>query len=213
MGSGSFGALQRLLHPTEVDAIVLSHLHADHCLDLIPLVVAMRWDPRRAGHRIRLIGPKNTAGRLVGAYGESTKNLALDELFEIEEPVDGALGPLQVRYTKAEHPGPAYSIRLSEGGKSLAYSGDTGPSPNLVTLSQGATVALFEAGWPAGSADGRGLHLTPAGAARHARDADVQRLVLTHLPPWADRDAALSEAGRIFDGPISVAAADATVVI
>src|SRR5580698_3351473 len=93
MGNGSFGALQRHIHPADVDAIVITHLHADHCIDLTAYIVSLRYGG--AGHRERpgrpipLIGPEGTQARLAAAYDPVARDLGLGELFEFSTPVAG----------------------------------------------------------------------------------------------------------------------------
>jgi ribonuclease BN (tRNA processing enzyme) len=207
LGNGAFGPLQRYLNPTEVDAIVVSHLHGDHFLDLVPMVVALRFHPSRAGHRVTLIAPDGIVDRLTAASGEPRRELALADVFDISTPADRNLGPFSLRFERMNHTVPDYAVRLEHDGRSLVFSGDTAPCDELVQLARGANVALFEAGWPAGANESLGIHLTPAQAARHAQDAGAERLILTHMLPWCDRDAALAEANTIFDGPVALAAA------
>lgn len=104
-------------------------------------------------------------------------------------------------------------MRIEADDRALVYSGDTGTSADLVDLAMGADVALFEAGWPAGSPDGEGLHLTPAEAGMHARAAGVGRLIVTHVPPWASREAAREEAALTFGDAVELATPGATFEI
>jgi ribonuclease BN (tRNA processing enzyme) len=213
LGNGAFGPLQRYLNPTEVDAVVISHLHGDHFLDLVPMVVALRFHPRRAGRTVRLIAPDGILDRLTAASGEPSGHLSLADVFSLSPPADLTLGPLRLRFAELNHSVPDYGVRVEHGDRSLVYSGDTAPCEELVELSRGTNVALFEAGWPAGTDQSLGIHLTPRQAAQHALDAGAERLILTHLVPWTDRAATLAEASATFGGTVSLASAGDVIEI
>jgi ribonuclease BN (tRNA processing enzyme) len=101
-------------------------------------------------------------------------------------------------------------MRVEHDGRSLVFSGDTGPTDALVTLAQGADLLLCEASFVEGADNGPGLHLTGRQAGDHAQRAGVGRLLLTHIPPWRDPDRALAEATPAFDGPVELARPHAT---
>ena len=109
LGHGAFGALQRYVAPTDVDAIVISHLHADHCIDLTAYVVALRYggDGYRAGGpeaRIPLVGPSGTRDRIDAAYDPLARKLGLQELFGFATPAAGELGPVRAVLRHGEPP-------------------------------------------------------------------------------------------------------------
>jgi ribonuclease BN (tRNA processing enzyme) len=121
------------------------------------------------------------------------------------------IGPFTVRTALMAHPVPAYAIRVEYGGRALVYSGDTGPSDALVDLARGADLLLCEAGLCDGDPDNPpDLHLTGGEAGEHAKRAEVGRLVVTHVPPWFDRDAQAEAARHTFGGEVLVATPDAT---
>jgi ribonuclease BN (tRNA processing enzyme) len=210
LGSGALGALQRYLGLDDIDAILISHQHADHCIDLLPFMVSKKWNPTTSRDRTLVIGPSTLAERLTLAYDMPVGELDIHELLHLQQPSNSSLGPFGLTFARAQHPGEAWSMRLTAGGRSLVYSGDTGASQDLVKLADGADVALFEAGWRAGTEAGTGLHLSPSEAADHALRAGVGRLIVTHVPPWADRDASLAEARDVWGDSIEMASAGAT---
>ena len=213
LGNGAFGPLQRYVNPTEIDAIVISHLHGDHFLDLVPMLVALRFHPARAGKKVRLISPLGVVQQVAAASGEPRDDLAFDDVIDVSSPADQTLGPFELRFAEMNHSIPDFAVRVTHGGRSLVYSGDTAPCARLVTLSRGADVALYEAGWPAGTREDIGIHLTPRQACQHAQDAGAGRLILTHLVPWTDREATLAEASAAFGGPVSLASAGDVVEV
>ena len=214
LGNGAFGALQRHARPHEVGAIVLSHLHADHCIDLTSYVVALRYGPERPSRRIPLYGPSGTKDRIAAAYDPVARKLGLHELFEFTTPTAPVtLGPFDVSFTLVNHPVPTYAIRVEHGGRSLVYSGDTGESSALVELARAADVLLCEASFSATDVFVPDLHLTGRLAGEHAARAGVAKLIITHVQPWNSREDAVIEASAVYDGDVVAATPDAVFEI
>ncbi|RBY95781.1 MBL fold metallo-hydrolase [Blastococcus sp. TF02-8] len=199
LGSGAFGALQGLIDPGSVDAVFLSHLHADHCLDVAPFVVWHRYSKRSSGSLVPLYAPVGAERRLALAYDMDGEGLT--DVFDFIPVGPGALqiGPFEVELARTAHPIECYAIRLTAGGRSLVYTGDTGPTDRVVELARGADVLLAEAAHPDDDRDQPpGLHLTGRQAAEHAAAAGVERLLLTHIPPWVDHIGQLFAASSVF---------------
>jgi ribonuclease BN (tRNA processing enzyme) len=214
LGHGAYGALQRYVHPNEVDAVVISHLHADHCIDLTAYIVGLRYGGegyRRIGtdRRIPLIGVAGTRDRLEAAYDPLARKLSLHEIFTFNTPAAGDLGPFTVSYAPVNHPTPTNAVRIEYGGRALVYSADTGESDELITLAEGANALLCEASVGPDEQLLPGLHMTGRMAGEHAAKAGVERLIVTHVPPWNSPQVAADEAATAFTGPIEIAAPDA----
>jgi ribonuclease BN (tRNA processing enzyme) len=210
LGHGAFGALQRYVRPSEVDAIVISHLHADHCIDLTAYIVALRYG--REGYlcagpegRIPLVGVPGTRDRLEAAYDPLARKLSLHEIFTFATPTDGELGPFRLSYALMNHPTPTNGVRVECGDRSLVYSADTGESAELVRLAEGADVLLCEASVAPDEELVPDLHMTGRMAGEHADKAGVERLIVTHVPPWNSVQVAADEAAAAFHGPVEVA--------
>ena len=205
LGHGSFGALQRYAKPADVDAIVITHLHADHCIDLTAYIVSLRYGGEgfRANEpdgRIPLIGPSGTRDRLEAAYDPLARKLGLHELFGFSTPTDGELGPFTVQFATMNHPVPTTAVRVTHNGRSLVYSGDTGESDELVALAQDADYLLCEASVGPDDVYVPGLHLTGKQTGEHAERAGVDTLLVTHIPPWVSREDTFAEAAAAFSG-------------
>ncbi|WP_181766404.1 MBL fold metallo-hydrolase [Streptomyces albidus (ex Kaewkla and Franco 2022)] len=215
MGNGALGELQRHAGLYDLDAIVLSHLHADHCIDMCGYFVARYY--RHEGGRcepIPVFGPQGTEQRLALAYGDTPSDSAMSEVFDFHTLVTGAafeLGPFAITTVKVAHPVEAYAFRVvhEDSGRTLVYSGDTGRCGALAELARHADLFLCEASFTHGKESIPDLHLNGREAGECAQSAGVGRLVLTHIPPWTDAKVNLRDAKDAFGGPVELARAGA----
>jgi len=218
LGSGALGPLHRYVEPTTVDAVALSHLHADHCLDLTGLYVALRYHPGAPrAERLPVHGPTGTAARLARAYDlePGTGMSAELDVHQWTAATPVAIGPFTVTPHLVEHPVEAYALRVegpSEHDRAhravLTYSGDTDACEGLRAAAAGADLLLAEAAFQEGRDTARGIHLTGRRAGECATAAGVASLLLTHLPPWNDPDVVLAEARETWAGPLALAEPD-----
>jgi ribonuclease BN (tRNA processing enzyme) len=210
LGSGALGVLQRHIEPVTVDAVLLSHLHADHCLDLCGFYVLRKYHPTGPQPRIPVWGPVGTAVRMAKAY-DLDEDPGMNEEFDFQ-PYTGplTLGPFSVTPAEVAHPVTAYGLRIEADGRVLSYSGDTGICQALVATARDADFFLCEASFVESHSNPPDLHLTGGEAGVMATRAGAQRLVLTHVPPWHDAQVILREAKETFDGPVELAEAGAS---
>jgi ribonuclease BN (tRNA processing enzyme) len=186
------------------NAVMVSHAHPDHCADLNPILRAHAWaDPPR---------PPLPLYALPGALDAA---LALDRpevlagAYALHELADGGelrVGPFQIRTAALPHPRPNLGLRMDAGGRSVVYTGDCGPSEQLVGLADGVDVLLAEASYAEAVPEELvGSLSCAADVGREAAAARVHRLVLTHLMPRTDEAEAVAAAAQSFAGSISVA--------
>jgi ribonuclease BN (tRNA processing enzyme) len=202
-----FATVPRLLGlatADQVDAVFVSHGHPDHCADLNPLLRAraLRDDPAAPLPVYSLPGALDAVlaldrpGMLTDAYvlHELTAGSRLD------------IGPFRASTRLLPHWVPNAGIRLTAGGRVLAYTGDTGPSPEVVDLARGADLLLAEATYVDQVPEDSRRYLTSARqAGRQAQDAGARHLVLTHLQPSTDTTEAHAAAGAGYDGEVDIA--------
>ena len=207
-GNGSTGELQRSIGLLDLDAVMISHMHGDHFLDLVTYTYARRYHPDGNPACLPVHGPSDVAEHVAAAFGRPVKEL-LDAVYEFH-PASGpdtvALGPFTIERERVNHPVETYAMRITAGGRTLAYSADSGVCDELVKIARDADVFLCEASYLDGDPNPPDIHLTGREAAEHAARAGVRQLVLTHLVPWGDADRTLGEATGVYDGPIAVAA-------
>jgi ribonuclease BN (tRNA processing enzyme) len=207
-GAGSLSALQRYASLTSIDAIMLSHLHADHILDACNYVVVRRYAPDGPYPVLPVYAPAGAGGRLAAAYGEGM----LDDVYEFRELTSGQLeiGPFAVTVDRVNHPVETYGVRLEHGGRVLAYSADTAPCEALLRLAHNADLFLCEASYLDGEENPPDLHLTGRDAGEAATKAGAAKLLLTHLvDAWGSESNTLESATAAFTGPVEVARAGA----
>jgi len=197
-----YGTLPRLLThcpDADVDAVVITHEHPDHCVDLSALYRLLYY----TGRRTALYCPPGVLDRI----GQLEPRDDLRDAFDMHElPGDHDIGPLRLTSVALPHHVPNAGVRLAAPEATVAYTGDTGPDPALATLGADADLYIMEAT----GKDSRYL-LTAGEAGRWAARAGARRLMLTHFWPGSDRAAAAAAARAEYAGEIVVATEDLRV--
>lgn len=203
-GTGTFAAFQDTEELAKLGAVVISHSHGDHCLDVPPLHYAMRFRPE-GPLRVPFHAPRDVWDRLsaflAGTEGGSTDKLARTFDFQPAEDGDAVeIGDVRLSFQRTEHQVPTLAVRIEHGDKVLVYTADTGPGIDLAPFAQGADLLLAEATY-AGERIGPPVHLSAAQAGDLAHRAEARQLVLTHLAPDVEptqaKEEARKEAGEI----------------
>ncbi len=208
LGTGTMANLQRHVGLLEVDAVVVSHMHADHFVDLFPYYYARVYGGPEPAPPLPLFVPPGATARIRGLLSDAGAGpfLACYQVTEVEPGNSFEAGPLHVRTAPMTHPVPTLGLRFEAEGESVAYSADTGPTDRLVELARGADVLLAEATWQEdGTAYPPDLHLTARQAGEHARRAEVRSLILTHIQPSLVRERSLEEAAAEFEREVALA--------
>ncbi|MEU7480870.1 MBL fold metallo-hydrolase [Lentzea sp. NPDC042327] len=205
LGNGVLGRFQQERPLFSMDALVLSHLHPDHCIDVSSLYVARKYHPSPPSAVLPVYAPSQAHARFAAAYAPSEEeraSLDLTDVFEFH-PLGSTvhIGPFTVESAVVAHPCEAYGFRISCGGATLAYTGDSGPCAALDALADGVDVLLAEASWTHAPDRVADLHLSGLEAGQLAARAGAGRLLVTHVPPWTSRDDVLAEARSAFAGP------------
>lgn len=207
-GNGALANLQRVTDPSTIDLILISHLHADHFLDLAGLEVYLAYHPLVSCPTLPVYAPAGLEERLSAATGNPDPippgaSRAAFSFIDLADGISFSVGAATVTAVAVEHPVPAFGFRIEVGEKVLAYSGDTDACEGLLTLARGADLLLAEAGYIEGRDDHfTGIHLTGTRAGEAARDASARALMLTHIPPWTQPEVPVEEARAVFAGPV-----------
>lgn len=210
-GSGALGKLRARIDYRDLDAIVISHFHADHLLDLVPLCCALRYGPasRDGTSPPRLLAPPGARvffDRLSAALGSDGLITGTLPLEEYEPSGELRVGPLTLRTHPVPHVGPTHAIELiAPSGGRIVFGADGPASAELEAAARGADVLLAEATLP-DPEPGQRIHMSAEEAGRLARAAGAGRLVLTHISDELDLARARELAAREFGGPVEVAA-------
>ena len=221
-GNGVFAKLRQVVDYVDVDAIVVSHLHADHFFDLVPFASALTYAPRqqpvpvdrRAGTstpaRPALHVPPGAAdafrqvcagGGMPAEHVESA--FVLREYAASDELV---IGPLRVRFLRVPHFVATHAIEIAGPSGRMTFGADHAPSQELVDFAAGTDLLLLEATLPRPERDGVRGHLTPAEAGEHGARAKAGHLVLTHISDELDLGWARDQAAAQFAGRVEIAA-------
>jgi ribonuclease BN (tRNA processing enzyme) len=213
-GTGTLSNIQLHVPHWEVDAILISHEHPDHCVDLYPLGVARVFhaDPLP---KLPVFGLQGVFDRVSGLERDGDTG-RLRDVFDMRpvEPGDSIeIGPFRVGTRLLPHWVPNIGTRIEADGTVLAYTGDTGPDSGIEEIGRDADLLVTEASWQDGHLWKEALHLTARQAAGHAQRAGARRLMLSHFWPGSDRDTSRQQAEEAYDGEIVLASEGLSVEI
>lgn len=200
-GPGVRGAPELQNAASDVRAILVSHTHFDHALDLVPVLKELP--------RARLVlppGGEDAMASLADAFQFRDEFRHAGGVVEADERWTGTFGPFHVRAAATVHSAPSLGYRLEAGGRSLVYAADGAPGPGLAALAKGADVLLVHTLLPrvdAGSDHAR-IHATAESAGRLAEEAGVKRLLLSHRFHEEPDAAFLAAATSRFGGKVEL---------
>lgn len=225
-GNGVFGKLRQVVDYVAVDAVIVSHLHADHFFDLVPFASALTYAPRQQPVPVdRWPGTEHPArpelhaptgardafrrtcegGGMLGDHIEAAFGI---REYAVTDELD--IGPLHVRFHAVPHYLPTHAVEITGATGRMTFGADHAPSDELVEFATGTDLLLLEATLPRPERGGIRGHLTPSEAGDHGARANAGRLVLTHISDELDHGWARDQAAGTFPGPVEVAAEGAT---
>jgi ribonuclease BN (tRNA processing enzyme) len=198
-GNGTLPRLQQHARIEDLNAVVLTHQHPDHCADIYGLHVLMRYGLERTGLPVFAPeGLEERLGVLVDDWGHTFDWKVVGDGDAVE------LADLALRFSRTDHPPPTYAVEVGADGKRLVYTADTGPGWTVGAFGGGADLVLSEATYQEGR-KGVPWHLTAHEAGRAARETGASRLILTHLWPELDGVVSVKEGTEAFGEPVTLA--------
>jgi ribonuclease BN (tRNA processing enzyme) len=201
LGAGTLANLQRHVGLADVDAVVLSHEHPDHWLDLPLLRNALRYVLGMADRGLAVYGTEGTRALAATVIGDLEPTLTWHT---IDASSTAEVGELRLRFSLTDHPVETLAVRVDGAGRSLLYSADTGQGWHPGPAGQGVGTFVCEASLPP-EEEGSFQHLSAAQAGALAGEIGAERLVVTHIVPGRDPDEVRAQAARTFAGPLAVA--------
>ncbi len=210
-GPGAMGQLLNYLDPADVDAMVFSHMHTDHCADIVGMQVYRRWHPEGPLGRIDVFSPVDALVRTrqIGGDSQSEDYSGEFHFHRIEPGQSVEIGSMVLEFFPAEHTVPGVGVRVS--GPSdvnlnrdvlFAYTGDTDLCEGEIEMARSVDVLLSESAFEDGRDKVRGVHMTGSRAGELAEKAGVGKLLLTHLQPWTDPETVRRAAEDVYSGPV-----------
>jgi ribonuclease BN (tRNA processing enzyme) len=214
-GNGSTAVLQQFMPFEDLDGVIVTHRHVDHCIDLIGMFYALRF--HADGHRTQKLYAAPQVHQMLTSLLSDDSAFAFNEVFH-HIPIDVGdhfrIGTFEFECFPAVHPVPTVALRITAEGRVLTYSSDTAHGPGIVEAARGSDLFLCEATWQGdGSKIPPGIHLTACQAAELAIEAGVDRLMLTHVLGSLDPERSAKEATKAFKRPVELALDGETFVI
>jgi ribonuclease BN (tRNA processing enzyme) len=207
LGSGTLAALQEHIAIPDIDAVVISHSHPDHWLDLGVLKTA--WKYALGLEQLAVHGTADTRAKAEAL----TDGLAPTfDWTDIGSGDELHVGGLTLRFSLTDHYVPTLAVLVTDGSSTLAYSADTGPGWSFADFGRPIDLAVCEATHLRDVEDQGLLHLSGRQAGAMARDAGVGHLVITHISPGVDHEAIRAEAADAFGADVDLAVERATFV-
>jgi ribonuclease BN (tRNA processing enzyme) len=209
-GNGVFGKLRASRAFTDVCAVVISHLHADHFMDLVPYAYALAYSHQARAARARPSlyappGAREVFRRVTGAWDAEELIEQSFELHEYDPDDELVLAPLKLRFHEVPHFIRTHAVQVRDASASFTYGADCRPNDAIVAFARETDLLMLEGTLEQPDEGGTRGHLTPAEAGEHARRAGARRLVLTHMSADHDAGHAREQAERAFGGPVELA--------
>lgn len=202
MGSGTLSRLQDHVAIGDVGAVGISHAHPDHFVDIYSFFYACHYG-KQADHKIPLFVPPGFWADCCSLVSSETVE-AMEQTFLVTEVPHGGsfdAGPFRVQTRPMAHLGEALGFRVEHDGSILAYTGDTGPTDEIVAIARDADLLVAEATWQDDS-DLLPFHLSARQAGEHAARAGTKALMLTHMWPSKDPELSRAQAAEAYGGTL-----------
>jgi ribonuclease BN (tRNA processing enzyme) len=204
LGQGAFTNLAGAIEPSSLEAVIVSHLHPDHFIDLVPLRHYLLWDfdpPRR----VAVLGPAGLAERIDALHDEVGFCAASLDVGALGGPGVRTVGSFVVEASLIRHTDESYGFRVTAGGgPGLVYSGDCGDADGLRSLIRRGDTLLSEASFGTDPVAAGSEHLNAADVGRIAAASGAGRILLTHVLMGHDREATVAATRDLAGVDVSI---------
>ncbi|KIL45621.1 MBL fold metallo-hydrolase [Jeotgalibacillus soli] len=207
-GSGVLSQLQRYIQPDELDALVITHYHADHIADVGVLQHALLIQEALKGETIILPAyghQEDESGFSSLQYKELMRAIA----YQPEQPLK--LGPFTLSFLRTRHSVPCYAVRIESSNAVVVFTADSAYQTSFIEFAKNADLLIAESNFYSGMDAQSAGHMTSEEAASIARDARIKHLLLTHLPHFGNLNQLKKEAEQIYDGKVQLASSGLTI--
>jgi ribonuclease BN (tRNA processing enzyme) len=214
LGPGTLLELLKHVDEGAISAVILSHMHQDHWLDIIPFRYRLKYGPMPPGEPIPLHVPPGARGMLDAVARALEPGQATADFYDVftlsdyDPERELTVGPLQVRFAPSVHSMPCWMIRVVHPDGDLGYTADTGPNPDAPNFLNDVRCLLVEATQLEPESKS---HLTARQAGRLAHDSHAREAVLCHVWRELGMDEIIEEARAEYAGPMQIAAPGLTV--
>ena len=218
MGTGSLANMREHLDYDVIDHVVVSHMHADHFFDLIPLRYALQYGPRKRESRVQVWLPPGGEEQLKKISetfaDEGTEFLRVFDISTYDPQKSLQIGNATLTFVPTRHYIPTYAIRYKNDDTVITYSADTAPDDRVSKHAEGSKLFICEATLLSNEVEhGMRGHSSAREAADMARKAGAEHLMLTHYPSEATQEDLITHARGVFSGRITVADDHARVTV
>lgn len=186
-GTGCLSELPKHIPYTKVDEIVLSHLHFDHMSDMLPLQYALQFNPKECAMPV-----------WCPSTPEAVRNLLNCPCYDVHSIRNHTVGEMALSVIPSRHPVETYAIRVECDGQHFGYTGDTNTLDSLASFFSGCDLMLADAGLSSAHWNPNAPHLSAAACGVLAREANVNKLLLSHLNPRYTEEELVNEARSEF---------------
>ncbi|HLR02774.1 MAG TPA: MBL fold metallo-hydrolase [Virgibacillus sp.] len=201
MGSGALSKVQKYIHVTDIDAVILSHYHHDHIADIGVLQFAWLVQSYLQGQDdvLPIYGHVEDEKGFESLTHDYTEGIAYDPSETL------TVGPFTISFLKTVHPVPCYGFRITAGEKTIVYTADTSYQDEWISFANGADFLVADCNFYANQDGKQAGHMNSTDVGRIANEAKVKTLLLSHLPQYGSHEQLKKEASALFSGKVELA--------
>lgn len=200
-GSGALAKVQQYVNVTDLHTVLVSHYHSDHIADIGVLQHALLVENylSQTEKTIHIYGHGENEYEFAKLDHDFTKGIKYhpDEVLK--------LGPFFVRFIKTNHSVPCYGMRITDGESTIVYTADSAYQKEWIKFSRDADLLLADTNFYAEQDGEEAGHMTSEEVGFIAAEANVKHLLLTHLPHYGNHEQLITEAKKVYNGPITLA--------